>query len=321
MIRDAFDALKDFKRTMETLQITLFGHVNVVHPITPAPLKLSRGVQALLAYLLLHSHPVARDVLMDVFWMDASPDRARSNLTTALWRLRQALEPEGIAQGAYLITGHAGEVGFNWSSGHWLDTKTFEQHISPLLRKPTAEITDQDLREIEGILTLYRGELLEGVYDDWALRERERFRSLHFNCLTRLMECYASRRDFEQSIGLAQEILRRDPVREEIHRALMRLYLESGQRSLAVRQYVHCRDTLDQELGVGPLEETQVLYQQICTATYAGVREMTGQAGNPELAQLVCELQAVRQSLVEAARALERINKAVNRLGIFDGNS
>jgi DNA-binding SARP family transcriptional activator len=318
MIRDAFDAFKDFKRTMETLQITLFGHVNVVHPHAPAPLKLSRGVQALLAYLLLHNHLVARDVLMDVFWIDASPDRARSNLTTALWRLRQALEPEEVPHGTYLITSHAGEVGFNWNSGHWLDTRAFEQHIYPLLRKPITEINDQDLSEIEGVLTLYRGELLEGVYADWALRQRERFRSLHLNCLTRLMECYASRKNFEQSIALAHEILRWDPVREEIHRALMRLYLECGQRTLALRQYVKCRDLLAQELDIRPLEETQHLYQQILASTHSGDRDAAAPAGNQEIAQLVHELQLVKQSLVEATQALERINKAVNSLTTID---
>ncbi len=305
---------------METLQISLFGHVSVIHPHASGPLRLSRSTQALLAYLLLHQHLVPRDVLMDVFWMDTSPDRARSSLTTALWRLRQLLEPDDVTPGTYLVTGGMGEVGFNWNSGHWLDTAAFERHVYPLLRKPLSNLSEDDLTEIEGVLSLYRGELLEGIYEDWVLRERERFRSLYLNCLTRLMECYASRKNFERSIALAQEILRRDPVREEIHRALMRIYLESGQRSLAVRQYVHCREILDQELGVGPLEETQVLYQQICAASRAGAREMTGQLGNPEIAQLACELQAVRQSLVEAARTLERINKTVNGWAITDGN-
>ncbi len=304
---------------METLQITLFGHVSVVHPNAPAPLKLSRGMQALLAYLLLHQHLIPRDVLMDVFWVDASPDRARSNLTTALWRLRQALEPEDIPHGTYLITSNTGEVGFNWNSGHWLDTKAFEQHINPLLRKPVAALNDEYLREIEAVLALYRGELLEGVYDDWALRERERFRSLHLNCLTRLMECYASRNDFEQSIALAHEILRWDPVREEIHRTLMRIYWESGQRTLALRQYAKCRDLLAQELDIPPLEETQHLYQQILASTHSGDRDAAAPAGNHEIAQLVHELQLVKQSLVEAARALERIDKAVNSLLTIDG--
>ncbi len=267
---------------MENLQITLFGHVSVVHPHASAPLKLSRSTQALLAYLLLQPHLVPREVLMDVFWIDYSPDRARSSLTTALWRLRQLLEPNDVRPGTYLITRNTGEVGFNWDSSHWLDTESFQQYIYPLLRKPVSDLSDADIVVIEQVLTLYRGELLESMYEDWALRERERFRSLHLNALTRLMECYAARGNFEQSIALAHEILRRDPVREEIHRALIRIYLESGQRPLAMRQYVQCRDILQREMGVPPLEETQALYQQIVALSHPGMQTGTMVAGNSQ---------------------------------------
>ncbi len=228
------------------------------------------------------------------------------------------LEPDDVQPGTYLIASNAGEVGFNWDSGHRLDTESFEQYIYPLLRKPVADLGEDDIKEIEGVLTLYRGDLLEGIYEDWALRERERFRSLHLNCLTRLMECYAGRKNFEQSIALAHEILRRDPVREEIHRALMRLYLESGQRTLAMRQYVLCRDLLDHELGVPPLEETQILYQKIIASSPSIAREAGGQSVSQDIALLVHELHLVRQSLVEAARSLERINKAVSSLTNID---
>jgi DNA-binding SARP family transcriptional activator len=44
---------------------------------------------------------------------------------------------------------------------------------------------------------------------------------------------------------------------------MMRLYLESGQRPLAARQYEFCRSTLAEELGILPTEETQILYAQI----------------------------------------------------------
>lgn len=299
---------------METLQITLFGHVSVVHPQANGPLKLSRSTQAFFAYLLLQQTPVPRDVLMDVFWQDHSPDRARSSLTTALWRLRHLLEPEDVTPGTYLVTGGLGEVGFNWNSSHWLDTAAFERRLYPLLRKPVSELSEDNLKEIEGVLTLYRGDLLEGMYDDWALRERERFRSLHLNCLTRLMEFYAGQRDFERSIALACEIVRRDPMREEIHRALMRLYQESGQRTLALSQYIQCRDLLSQELGVIPLQETMALYQQILALSQADGPPVASQPNGPDIAQLLDELHLVRHSLVEAARALERINKTVSGL-------
>lgn len=297
---------------METLQITLFGHVSVIHPHASAPQKPSRSIQAFLAYLLLQPHLVPREVLMDVFWIDYPPDRARSNLTTALWRLRQMLEPGDVRPGTYLITRTTGAVGFNRDSDHWLDTESFQQHICPLLRKPISDLSDGDISVIEQVLTLYRGELLEGMYEDWALRERERFRSLHLNSLARLMECYAARGNFEQSIALAHEILRRDPVREEIHRALMRIYLQSGQRPLAVRQYVHCRDVLQREMGVPPLEETQILYQRVIASSPAGVLPAGEPAGHPGMAQLAHELELVKQNLAEATRALERIQRAMS---------
>lgn len=300
---------------MQKLQITLFGHVTVTHGAETEPPKLARGTQALLAYLLLHRRLVPRDVLMDVFWTEHPPARARSSLTTALWRLRLLLEPDGIRSGTYLITRNTGEVGFNWDSSHWLDADLFERRIYPILRKPLSNLSSEDVRQIEDVLPLYRGELLEGIYDDWALRERERFRSLHLNCLTRLMEYYASLADFEPSIALAHEILRRDPVREEIHRALMRIYLQNGQRALAARQYAQCCDLLDKELGVPPLEETQLLYQQITASSRARPHQATGQSGEHEIAALVQEIHLVRQSLAEAVRVLERIDKSLGNLG------
>jgi DNA-binding SARP family transcriptional activator len=46
---------------------------------------------------------------------------------------------------------------------------------------------------------------------------------------------------------------------------MIRLYWENGQRALAVRQYEICRVTLDKELGIAPMEDTQRLYTQILT--------------------------------------------------------
>lgn len=298
---------------METLQITLFGHISVIQPNSSVPLKLTRSTQALLVYLLLQKQLVSRDVLIDVFLVNYSPERARSSLTTAIWRLRQLLEPSDIRPGTYLITNHTGGVGFNWESNHWLDTKLFEQSICPFLRKPLLALNEDDIKQIEDVLSLYRGPLLEGMYEDWALREREHFHSLHVSCLTRLMKFYADRNHFESSIAYGHEILRRDPLREEIHRNLMRIYLESGQRALAIRQYVQYRELLSQELGVPPLEETETLYQQIVTSSHPGA-PTGGQPLTQEITQLAHELRLVKRSLDETTRALGRITQAVSHL-------
>lgn len=298
---------------MDTLQITLFGQISVVHPNHTAPLKISRNLQYFLAYLLLQHHLVPREVLMEVFWVDDPPERARSSLTTALWRLRQVLEPHGVSTGTYLVASNAGEVGFNWDSSHWLDTESFESHVCPFLRKSLSVLTEDDIKRLEGILPLYRGELLEGSYEDWALRERERFRSLYFTCLTRLMTYYTSHNNFEKSIAYGHDILQLDPLREEIHRDLMHVYLQCGQRALAIRQYTLCRELLSRELGVSPLAETEILYQQIiessCSASAADGGELT-----PEIAYLLNEFQLVKRALEETTKRLVRITQSVNRI-------
>ncbi len=61
----------------------------------------------------------------------------------------------------------------------------------------------------------------------------------------------------------AEAILAQDPLREDMHRTLMQLHAAQGRRSLALKQYRLCRDTLARELGVEPEPETERLHQEI----------------------------------------------------------
>jgi DNA-binding SARP family transcriptional activator len=258
---------------MSSLRIFLFGGFQLANDEdTTANSKMTRGVKALLAYLLLFRHRLhAREVLAGLFWGEHSEDRARSCLSTAIWRLRQALEPEGTPKGTYLITTSMGEVGFNQESSHWLDVAEFEERLSPFLRSPSQQGEAQDPGKLQGALELYTGDLLEGFYDDWALRERERLRLLYMKSLVHLMRCYKEHNEYEKSLACGLQILNHDPLREEIHREVMRLYQESGQRAMAIRQYRICSQILEEELGVCPMEETRLLHNQILKASHREV--------------------------------------------------
>ncbi|MFQ6102462.1 MAG: BTAD domain-containing putative transcriptional regulator, partial [Anaerolineae bacterium] len=193
---------------MRVLRISLFGGVRIAHDGQISGMKVTRIVQTLLAYLLLQrhrSHP--REVLAGLFWGDHSQERARSCLSTALWRLRRVLEPEGTPRGTYLMTTPAGEIGFNRESDHWLDVAVFEEQVGRVLAKPIHAVEAAGVRELESALQLYRGELLEGFYDDWALRERERLRCLYLNSLAHLMRYYKHHGAYEQSLAYGQQIL------------------------------------------------------------------------------------------------------------------
>jgi DNA-binding SARP family transcriptional activator len=251
---------------MGILQVGLFGGVRATHTNWATEIQLTRENQGLLAYLLLQRHKVhSREILADMFWGEHSQQKARGSLNTALWKLKKALEPEGIPAGTYLRNSHVGEVGFNKDSHYWLDVEVFERGINLILNCPFETIEEQQLTDLNNVLGLYKGDLLEGLYNDWALRERERLRALHLRSLIYLLQFYDFHRAYEKAIGYGQRILDLDPLREEIHREMIRLYWENGQRALAVRQYEICRVTLDKELGIAPMEDTQRLYTQILT--------------------------------------------------------
>ena len=69
------------------------------------------------------------------------------------------------------------------------------------------------------------------------------------------------------AIRYAQRWLALDPLHEPAHRELIRLYALDGDRAAALAQYRDCVRTLSQELGVGPVEETAALFEQVSEGT------------------------------------------------------
>jgi DNA-binding SARP family transcriptional activator len=301
---------------MGTLRIWLFGALRLDHEDFPVDPAAVHPVQGLLAYLLLHRERLhSREVLAGILWGDRSDGKARRCLNTAVWRLRSALEPAGVLRGAYLLSTDAGELGFNCASDHWLDVAAFEQRALQMLAPPEEETGPPDVEVLREGVQLCCGELLEGFYDDWALRERERLRLLYLRCLRRLMHVYRQQGAFEDSLACAQQILACDPLREDVHREAMRLHCDLGQRSLAVRQYQRCREILADELDILPMEETQALYTSIAGQACPNAGQFDVVAGDACAHRAVQQaVQQLRQAMDESALAQARLRRAVAQL-------
>ncbi len=307
---------------MSSLSISLFGSFRISRDNRSLDLKVPRAALALLAYLLVYhqrSHP--RDILAGLFWGDHAQERARSCLNTALWRLRSALEAGDVGRGTYLITTPMGDVGFNQESDHWLDVAVFESQISRASAQSPSAMSAANAQELEHTLQLYNGELLEGFYEDWALRERERLRGLYLSGLKCLMGYYKHIGAYEQSLKCGQQILSHDPLREEIHREMIRLYVDNGQRALAVHQYQICRQALVQELGIAPMEETQALHAQIVTAGAHWMTEVRTSDQMINLQQIRGQLSDLLQEVDQTREQLVRILQMVENLDCIQASN
>lgn len=263
---------------MSGLEIRLLGSFELrfgdrlLHP--PSTHK----ARSLLAYLITYrARAHTRERLAELFWPDRPHDRARHSLATALWRIRSTL-PSG---GFLIITSQA--VQFDPESDHWLDTQAFEHHIelarSARLSQAEHSAWRIGLEELRQAVELYRGEFLEGFYDDWCLEERYRLESLYLEALAGLVEGYCAEGMVDAALTYAQRLLACDPLREDIHRRVISLHLEMGNRAAAVQQCNRCRLILHSELGIEPSPETWAL----CAPLLDDVAAPHFLAGVPEL--------------------------------------
>jgi LuxR family maltose regulon positive regulatory protein len=149
---------------------------------------------------------------------------------------------------------------FNREGDYWFDVEAFEELVD---QAEQAIDRERETAILEDALTLYRGDYLEGVYDEWCALERERLRGQCLVALDKLAGLYADRRELQRAIELYQQLLGREPYHESTHRELMRCYYRLGDRAAAIRQYQSCAELLREDLGLSPAPETESLYLQI----------------------------------------------------------
>lgn len=246
----------------QMLTIHTFGVLTIaLHPeqwaeaavVAPAskPLKLeTRTIEALLVYLAYHERPISRDLLAELLWPEWTQTQAQANLRLALHRLRRQLDP------FLFVTRQS--VGLNPQAAIALDARRFETLLTN--------------GQLEQATSLYHGDFLADFYlkespafEQWALLERERLRTLALAAWQQRIEQLVAAGQLQRAIDGAQRLLQLDPLHEATHRQLMRLLAQSGQRSAALTQYDTCRHLLATELDVIPDDTTTALAEQIRT--------------------------------------------------------
>jgi len=167
------------------LRVHLFGVPNVRRNGNPLP--LSSQLLELLACLLLspkRAHP--RPLLAGLFWPDFPEDRARRNLSNALYRLRQTL-------GDYAPLQATDEnVGVRDDATFWVDVAEFSEALA----------ADDLARAVD----LYKGDLLEGHYDEWLLMPRLELRNQALEAMLRLATTHEADGQFAAALRLARRL-------------------------------------------------------------------------------------------------------------------
>lgn len=252
---------------MARFRVRFFGKFSVQRGGKTIEGIQARKVQELFSYLLIsRNHPQPREVICEALWSNQPPLKSKKCLRQALWRLQLALNEADNFHKPYVLA-DTSSIQISWSAKFWLDIAEFEKIFNSVNNKDAHGLSESDVHFIESAVKLYRGDLLEGWYQDWCLFERERFQIMYLMLLDKLVQHSEIYGNYPAGLAYGTEVLRHDHAYERTHRQMMRLYILAGDRTQALHQYQRCVIALRNELDIEPSEPTKQLYEEIRSGT------------------------------------------------------
>jgi len=248
-----------------SLQARFFGPFEMLCNNETVSLGRNDKVRTILKYLLANRfRPVSQDCLMGWLWPESNLKRARWSLNSAIHTLRNLISecPSSaplnhvlLEDGYYRLCSEARVI---------TDVDEFEAHYEEGRRLEKEGRAREAVAEYEKAIELYRDDyLVEDLYEDWTMVERERLSNAYMDLLGRLAVHYYETEHYQESLQACYRILAKDRCQEDSYRLLMRCYTRLSLRERALRQYRLCERILKQEYGTAPTSETQVLYASL----------------------------------------------------------
>ena len=267
---------KQAKDQMNSWQAYFFGNFRLISP-SDEPVNLnSPTIRSLLAYLILNrEHPADRRRLAYLFWPRGTETAARRNLRQYLHRIRRLTPDPDNDEPIVLTTGATVQI--NPAMAIFSDIQKFSHYTR-------AEASVEEL--ISGV-SLYVGDMLEDIYEDWVIGQRDHYHQRMFQALERLSTTLQSLGCYEEAVQFTQKQLELDPYNEAVHRNLMTLYIQNHERSKAVKHYHDLLHLLDQDLGIPPMSETVELFESIQAGHFKVGQNANGSHPEPEKFQKI----------------------------------
>jgi LuxR family maltose regulon positive regulatory protein len=249
-----------------SLQARFFGPFEMLCNGETVSLGRNGKVRTILKYLLANRfHPVSQDCLMGWLWPESNLKRARWSLNSAIHILRNLIRdcPSSVPpnhvflleEGYYRLCSEARVI---------TDVDEFEAHYEEGGRLEKEGRAGEAAAEYEKAIELYWGDyLVEDLYEDWTMVERERLSNAYIDMLGQLAAHYYKTEQYQQSLRACYRILEKDRCHEFSYRLLMQCYTSLSLGEMALRQYSLCERILKQQYGTAPTSETQALYASL----------------------------------------------------------
>src|SRR5690606_2518568 len=241
------------------VEITLTGDVSLRRGDGPPAAVTGPPRIVLAALVLADGAPVPRDELAARVWPERMPRTWASALRTHVSRVRALLAPV-LGAGETVV---AGEAGYQLVLPDGVEADVDLRRAEAALAAARERLEGDPgaaLRLAVGAADAIRAPFLPGHPGPWAEAVRAHVEDVAVGALELASEAAAALGDGIRAIALADDAVRRSPLRESAHRRLMTALGATGNRAEALRTYQRLRRVLADELGVDPSPETEAAY-------------------------------------------------------------
>ncbi|TBL80701.1 BTAD domain-containing putative transcriptional regulator [Paenibacillus thalictri] len=240
---------KAIKRTRtavarSSMSVQLFNGLKIYrNGPDPDPIMLrTPKTEELFAYIISKG-AVSREEITETLWSGLETKKALNNLNSTLYYIRKATNSETTEN---WLAVSRNEIRVEQSSVY-CDLYEFEQLLKQL-RQDSARSAELFKRAE----SLYTGPFLKGRSYEWAHEKTLRLEQNYIELLEAGARSCITGGQHERSLHYYCEILKLDPIREDICHEVIRLYAELGRRTEALRQYKWLEELLQRELGTSP---------------------------------------------------------------------
>ncbi len=262
----ASPAVSEILPSLTDLTVKVLGHAEIYRdPTKPfAPdAWTTRRARDIFCYIATRKHRrVPKDVLIEAFWGDEEFDAIEKNFHPTISHIRKALNSRQAFKQNFIVF-RDGAYQLNPEFTYKIDTEDFVNFIAAAETAKKDKNNEEFRDNLTSAYNIYRGDFMEGLYEDWAEEQRPFYTEQFSRVLNGLAKLSVSEKRWADALKFANEILALDPYREDLHRLVMKVLAAQSKPAAVKKHYDDMLELLKQELGIEPSTETKRVFNEL----------------------------------------------------------
>ncbi|OPH61335.1 histidine kinase [Paenibacillus ferrarius] len=229
--------------------IRCFGGFEVRNPQGKLVRWPTRKTEELFAFFLCYpNQDISKWQLSDILWPDMNEERVTHNLHNTIYRLKKMMKEQETGMDIVKI-----------NDGYMLDTLSSTYDLLEFPKNETALLEClEDAAVSERLCSLYQGILLDRKDYLWKAQLEVGYSKQYTALVRSLVDRDRAKQEYSKAEQKLETYLSQYPLNEDMQQLLMDVYVQSGKKEQAAKQYDRFETLYQKELGMEPPMEMKM---------------------------------------------------------------